>query len=278
MEKIGFSHRWINLISMCIRSVSYSIMLNGQPHGLITPSKGLCQSDLLSPYLFLLVTEGLNALFNQAEIGGEIRGVSLCPAGPRISHLLFADDSLVFCRATVSKCVKIQSLLYRYELAIGQSINRVKTNIFFSSNTLPRTQEAIINFLGIPATQNYEYYLGLPSLVGRAKKKSFSFNKERIWKKLKGWKEKLLSQAGREILVKAVIQAIPTHTMSCFKLPKGLINEIEALIRKFWWGYRGDQRKIHWIAWDKMCKPKGEGGMGFRELGKFNDALLAKQI
>ena len=88
----------------------------------------------------------------------------------------------------------------------------------------------------------------------------------------------MLSQAGREILVKVVIQAIPTYTMSCFKLPKGLINEIKALISKFWWGYRGDQRKIHWIAWDKMCKPKGEGGMGFRELGKFNDSLLAKKI
>ena len=182
-------------------------MLNGQPHGLITPSRGLRQGDPLSPYLFLLVTEGLNALFKQAEHDGEIRGVSLCSTGPRISHLLFADDSLVFCRASVSECVKIQSLLYLYELASGQSINHVKTNIFFSSNTLPRTQEAITNFLGIPTTQNYEYYLGLPSLVGRAKKKSFSLIKERIWKKLKGWKGKLLSQAGREILVKAVIQA-----------------------------------------------------------------------
>ena len=66
--------------------------------------------------------------------------------------------------------------------------------------------------------------------------------------------------------------------MSCFKLLKELINEIETLIRKFWWGYRGEQRKIHWVAWDKMCKPKGEGGMGFRELGKFNDLLLAKKI
>lgn len=70
-------------------------------------------------------------------------------------------------------------------------------------------------------------------------KEIISIIKERIWKKLKGWKEKLLSQVGREILVKVVVQAIPTYTMSCFKLPKWLIEEIEVLIRKFWWGYRG---------------------------------------
>ena len=75
-----------------------------------------------------------------------------------------------------------------------------------------------------------------------------------------------MSQAGREILIKAIIQAIPTYTMSCFKLLKCLIKDIETLIRKFWWGYRGEQRKIHWISWEKLCLPKNEGGMGFREL------------
>ena len=120
--------------------------------------------------------------------------------------------------------------------------------------------------------------MGFPSLVGCTKKKLFSIIKERIWKKLKGWKEKLLSQVSCEILVKAVIQVIPTYTISCFKLPKGLINDIEMLIRKFWWGYRGEQRKIHRVSWEKMCWPKSERGMGFKELSKFNDSLLAKQI
>ena len=81
--------------------------------------------------------------------------------------------------------------------------------------------------------------------MGRAKKRSFIYLKERVWKKLQGWKEKLLSIAGREVLVKAIIQAIPTYTMSCFKLPKGLIIELEVLIRKFWWGYSDDSRKVH---------------------------------
>ena len=94
-------------------------------------------------------------------------------------------------------------------------------------------QNQIQQLLGVPAIRQYEKYLGLPALVGHAKKQRFVYIKERVWRKLQGWKEKLLSQAGRKVLIKAVIQVIPTYTISCFKLPKGLIKELETLIRKF---------------------------------------------
>ena len=81
----------------------------------------------------------------------------------------------------------------------------------------------------------------------QAKKQSFVYSKERVLKKLQGWKEKIISQASREVLIKAVIQAIPTYTMSCFKLPKGLIKDLEVLTRKFWWGYGEGSRKVHWV-------------------------------
>ena len=117
-----------------------------------------------------------------------------------------------------------------------------------------------------------------PTLAwGRRKKTSFDYIKERTWRKLQGWKEKLLSQVGRYILIKAVVQAIPAYTMGCFKLPLGLCNDIEKLICKFWWGQRGDRQKIHWIKWEDMCNPKLEEGMRFKELTLFNYALLAKQ-
>ena len=93
-------------------------------------------------------------------------------------------------------------------------------------------QDSIKVALGVQVVQQYKKYLGLPSFIGKGKKASFDNIKQRVWKKLQGWEGKLLSQVGREVLIKAVAQALPTYTMSCFKLPTGLCHEIEGLIRK----------------------------------------------
>jgi len=164
-----------------------------------------------------------------------------------------------------------------YGKCSSQQINQSKMTIFFSKSTKVESRNQIKLALGVLEIIQYEKYLGLPSLVGRNKKTSFNYIKERIWKKLQGWKEKLLLQAGREILIKAVVQAIPTYTMSCFKLPVGLCSEIESLIKRFWWGQKGERRKAHWVKWDTLCLPKNEGGIGFKDLVNFNDTLLAKQ-
>ena len=139
-------------------------------------------------------------------------------------------------------------------------------------------QQEIKNLLGVGVTINYEKYLGLPSFVGRAKKQSFSYIRERIRHKIQGWKEPLLLQEGREVLIKVVLQSMPTFTMACFKLPKSLCKDIKSLIRKLWWGYKEEARKTHWVAWKNLCKPKCQGGLGFKDIENFNLVMLGKQV
>ena len=168
-------------------------------------------------------------------------------------------------------------LLSFYEEVSGQKINKGKTALFFSKSITKANKQIIKGILGVCEIHHYEKYLGLPSLTGRGKKASFNYLKERVWRKLQGWEGKLLSQAGREVLIKAVIQAIPSYTMGCFKLPVGLCNEIEVMVRKFWWGQQREKQKIHWLKRSEMTKAKSEGGMGFRDLAMHNDSLLSKQ-
>ena len=132
MEKLGFCEKWVPLVLECISTVSYSILVNGELRGDIRPSRGLRQGDPLSPYLFMLCSEGLNRMLQKATAEDCIRGFSLCKRGPKISHLFFADDSLLFCRASLLDLQVIQNILSLYEKASGQKLNREKTTIFFS--------------------------------------------------------------------------------------------------------------------------------------------------
>ena len=189
MLHLGFSRRFVATIMSCVKSVSYSVLLNGVPGSNIKPSRGLRQGDPLSPYLFLVCAMGLQGLLHKAESEGLIRGVSICKNGPCVSHLFFADNSVLFSRAKESECQVILDILSIYEKGSRQKINRDKTNIFFSSNTNHDLQARIQHLFGVPSIRQHEKYLGLPAFVGRAKKQSFVYIKERIWKRLQGWKE-----------------------------------------------------------------------------------------
>ena len=233
MRRLGFQERWISLMMMCVNSVSYSVLVNGEPKGRIFPTRGLRQRDPISSYLFLLCAEGLSAMLRQVECGGIPRGISVCRQAPLVSHLLFADDCIVFCNASKEEGDRVTKILETYEKELGQKLNREKTSLFFSKNTSEEVKERVRDMFGAQIIHQHERYLGLPPLVGRGKKKAFHRILNQVGRKVGSWKGKLLTMAGREILIKVVAQATPMYTMNCFKLPDSPCNELNFLIRNF---------------------------------------------
>ncbi|KAL5551591.1 hypothetical protein UlMin_001767 [Ulmus minor] len=142
----------------------------------------------------------------------------------------------LFLDANRSNFETVSAILKLYCAASGQIVNFDKSEICFGRDVLPPVQRDLASFFGVRWVACHDKYLGLPTFAGRCKRDLFNFIKNRVWNKVKGWNASLFSQAGKEILIKAVLQAIPSYAMSCFKLPKKLIKDIHCLISRFWWG------------------------------------------
>jgi hypothetical protein len=168
-------------------------------------------------------------------------------------------------------------ILKLYEEASGQEINLAKSEVFFSRNLSVAAQEDLSKIMGVRHVLGTGNYLGLPSMIGRKKKEIFAYIKDRIWKRINAWRGRMLSRAGKEIMIKSVLQAIPSYIMSIYVIPSTTITEIERMLNGFWWGGGNNNIGIRWLAWDKLTSPKTLGGMGFRDFQAFNLAMVAKQ-
>ena len=131
----------------------------------------------------------------------------------------------------------------------------MKTTLYFSKTMSREVQDQVKQRLGAEIVRHHEKYLGLPPLVGRGKRKAFNRIKDQVGRKIVGWKGKLLSNVGREILIKAVAKATPTYIMSIFKLPDSLCKDLNSMMGNFWWGQKGNERRLAWVSWEKLCKP-----------------------
>ncbi|XP_062028441.1 uncharacterized protein LOC133744326 [Rosa rugosa] len=191
MLKMGFAAQWVDLIMFCLSTVRYSFLINGIPRGFVTPYRGLRQGDPISPYLFLLCAEGLSTLISHSVANGQWQGLRVCDGAHVISHLLFADDSMLYSNASSQDCILIRNILNVYERASGQKINLQKSSVVFSVSVPSHMRQSLADILDIQVVDKHEKYLGIPTLVGRSKADTFAYIKDTLSKKLtaqQGWR------------------------------------------------------------------------------------------
>ena len=236
LKRMGFGERWIGWIRQCISSASFAVLVNGSPTEFFSASRGIRQGDPLSPLFFLLVMETFTRMIEAASTAGLIFGFSVgsANAAMSISHLLFADDTIIFCDNDCEQMVNLRCVLTWFEAVSGLRVNLAKSSL------LPVGEvdniQLLAGVLGCSIDSFPSTYLGLP-LGARFKEKA-------IWdpiigrfeKRLSGWKARYLSKGGRLTLIKSVLSSLPTYFLSLFPIPSSVANKLEAIQRSFLWG------------------------------------------
>lgn len=225
--RLGFPKIWAEMVMGLVSTPTFSILLADGPFPPFPASRGLRQDDPLSPYLLHLVSKGLSGLLADAVHRQQLHGVSICCRAPSISHMMFADDTIVFCRATPFEAREVMRILHVYETLSGQYVNLSKSKAVCSRRLTTGKASYLQHILGMRWVASHQFYLGTPTRIGRSRREVFSFIKEYLWSRLQGWKERLFSSAGQEVLIKSV------YIIQTFLLPKGLCEELRFMVVNF---------------------------------------------
>ena len=220
--------------------------------------------------------ERLSQLIETFCLAGRWKAFPITRGGTRLSHLMFADDVVLFGEASREQAQLIRDCLDEFCSASGQRVSMQKSNIYFSPNTNEAVVAEVCNILSMKQTDNLGRYLGVPTIHGRVTKNLFQNVVTRVDNRLAGWKTKCLSLAGRITLIKSTITAIPAYVMQSARLPRSVCDELDKKIRRFLWGGTALERKPHLVAWGKVIQEKAHGGLGIRSMRQLNTAFLMK--
>ncbi|GKU94200.1 hypothetical protein SLEP1_g7726 [Rubroshorea leprosula] len=237
--------------------------------------KGLRQGDPLSPFLFLMIAEGLQGLVKRAVNEEMLHGIEIGKKGLSVSLLQFADDTIIMGRADAENIRMVKDILIWFELMSGLRINFSKSSVF-GYNVSEKWLKGAASMLHCRVGRAPFLYLGLPVDGRFGSKKLWELVVNKFRAKLAIWKAATLSFGGRLILLKSVLSALPIFYMSLYLLPNSVLEELIRTQRNFLWGGTGSIKKISWVRWEDVCRDKAKGGLGVPDLQRKNWAMIGK--
>ncbi|XP_031095329.1 uncharacterized protein LOC115999629 [Ipomoea triloba] len=271
LKKFGFSQKWVDLVDKTINNIWYSVIVNGNQCGFFHSTRGLRQGDPLSPSLFIIAAELLSSMLRDNNAN-----FSQAKGGPKVNHLSFADDMIVFTTGRGDDLRNVMHTLENYENQSGQLVNKAKSGFYLHKNV---RREVVTKVKVITKFQQKDFpftYLGCPVYMGRKNVSLFAALVDRVSTRCRGWHTKLLSQGGKAVLVKSVLQALPMHIFSAIDPPKAVIKQLERIFANFFWGEEGGKLRYHWSSWESMAKDVDMGGVGFTSLREMVEAAGTK--
>ncbi|GKU88289.1 hypothetical protein SLEP1_g2571 [Rubroshorea leprosula] len=275
LERMNFGSVWRGWIPECLRTNSVSVLLNGSPTKEFVMQRGLRQGDPLAPFLFLIVAEGLNGIISTAVAKNLFEGVPMGEGSMNISHLQFADDTLLLGVATEENIWTSKCIMRAFELVSGLKVNYGKSSLI-GINVDNLWEKEMTWLLNCKSGSLPCKYLGIP--LGADPRRIVTWKPliDLFKRKLSTWKGRYLSLGGRITLINSVLSSLPVFLMSFYLIPKTVIRELDKIRRRFLWGGAEERNKVAWVAWENICCNKLEGGLGIKNLSCFNKSLIGK--
>ena len=277
MGRMGFGSRWLSWIKWCISTASFSVLINGSPVGFFPSSRGFQQGDPLSPYLIVIRMEALSCLINRAVDGNYLVGSRIVVGrgdNLSISHLLYADDTILFCEADNDQLKFMSWILMWFEAMSGLKINLNKNEIIPIG---PVTNAAeLASDMGCKIGSLPMSYLGLPLGAKHKALGVWDSIEERFRKRLASWKAQYISKGGQITLIRSTLSSLPIYYLSLFRMPHKVCTKLEMIQRQFLWGGSDLDKKISLVSWATVCSDKSKEGIGIKSFSKMNKALLCK--
>lgn len=245
LRKMGFSNTFVDIIWKLISNNYYYVLLNGQSVGFWHSTRGVKQGDPLSPALFILSSEVLTRALNSLFDDPQYVGYGIPKLSDNLNHLSYVDDTIIFAFSHQYSLGRMMDILQEYERKSGQKVNKEKSFFYLHQNALAEVIHQVQQCTGMRRGAFPMKYLGCPITHRRKRKEHYSELVDRVKRKLRTWKGKMLSYRGKEVLISSVLQSVPIYVLSVITLPVCVLKKLHRIFARFFWSNKKTGRSKH---------------------------------